>query len=272
MHNKQALRPPLVIAALGVVFGDIGTSPIYTLQTVFNPGDPHPVPISETHVYGVVSLIFWSVMLIVTLTYVSLVMRADNDGEGGVMALITLVRRCCPAGHERKAAVLSGLGLFGAALFFGDSMITPPAISVLSSIEGLKVIEPEFDRWVIPLTVVIIVALFSVQRRGTENIGRFFGPVMIAWFSGIGACGIGGIVAHPDILRALSPTYAWVHGRALPHRLLCVGGRGALGHRRRGALCGYGPLRPTRHRHGVAGVGAARLCAELLWPGRVVVG
>nr|WP_208411666.1 KUP/HAK/KT family potassium transporter [Mycolicibacterium fluoranthenivorans] len=201
------MRPPLVIAALGVVFGDIGTSPIYTLQTVFNPGDPHPVPISETHVYGVVSLIFWSVMLIVTLTYVSLVMRADNDGEGGVMALITLVRRCCPAGHERKAAVLSGLGLFGAALFFGDSMITP-AISVLSSIEGLKVIEPEFDRWVIPLTVVIIVALFSVQRRGTENIGRFFGPVMIAWFSGIGACGIGGIVAHPDILRALSPTYA----------------------------------------------------------------
>lgn len=207
MHNKQALRPPLVIAALGVVFGDIGTSPIYTLQTVFNPGDPHPVPISETHVYGVVSLIFWSVMLIVTLTYVSLVMRADNDGEGGVMALITLVRRCCPAGHERKAAVLSGLGLFGAALFFGDSMITP-AISVLSSIEGLKVIEPEFDRWVIPLTVVIIVALFSVQRRGTATIGRFFGPVMIAWFSGIGACGIGGIVAHPDILRALSPTYA----------------------------------------------------------------
>ncbi|MCV7253674.1 KUP/HAK/KT family potassium transporter [Mycolicibacterium fluoranthenivorans] len=207
VHNKQALRPPLVIAALGVVFGDIGTSPIYTLQTVFNPGDPHPVPISETHVYGVVSLIFWSVMLIVTLTYVSLVMRADNDGEGGVMALITLVRRCCPAGHERKAAVLSGLGLFGAALFFGDSMITP-AISVLSSIEGLKVIEPDLDRWVIPLTVVIIVALFSVQRRGTATIGRFFGPVMIAWFAGIGACGIGGIVAHPDILRALSPTYA----------------------------------------------------------------
>ncbi|MGJ6121172.1 KUP/HAK/KT family potassium transporter [Mycolicibacterium sp. Y3] len=207
VHNKQALRPPLVIAALGVVFGDIGTSPIYTLQTVFNPGDPHPVPISETHVYGVVSLIFWSVMLIVTLTYVSLVMRADNDGEGGVMALITLVRRCCPAGHERKAAVLSGLGLFGAALFFGDSMITP-AISVLSSIEGLKVIEPDLDRWVIPLTVVIIVALFSVQRRGTATIGRFFGPVMIAWFVGIGACGISGIVAHPDILRALSPTYA----------------------------------------------------------------
>ncbi|MGH3583826.1 MAG: KUP/HAK/KT family potassium transporter, partial [Mycobacterium sp.] len=207
MTRAQSLRPPLVIAALGVVFGDIGTSPIYTLQTVFNPDDPHPVPISEVHVYGVVSLIFWAVMLIVTLTYVSLVMRADNDGEGGVMALITLVRRCCPAGRERSAAVLSALGLFGAALFFGDSMITP-AISVLSSVEGLKVVEPGLDRWVIPLTVIIIVVLFSVQRRGTATIGRFFGPVMIVWFVAIGACGVSGIVAHPAILRALSPTYA----------------------------------------------------------------
>jgi KUP system potassium uptake protein len=207
VSNAQSLRPPLVIAALGVVFGDIGTSPIYTLQTVFNPGDPHPVPISEAHVFGVVSLIFWSVMLIVTLTYVSLVMRADNDGEGGVMALITLVRRCCPAGRERSAAVLSALGLFGAALFFGDSMITP-AISVLSSIEGLKVVEPDLDRWVIPLTVAIIVVLFSVQRRGTATIGRFFGPVMIVWFAAIGACGVSGIAAHPAILKALSPTYA----------------------------------------------------------------
>jgi len=201
------LRTSVVVAALGVVFGDIGTSPIYTIQTVFNPDDPHPVPISDASVYGVVSLVFWSVMLIVTLTYVTLVMRADNDGEGGVMALITLVRRSAHQGRARTVALLSSLGLFGAALFFGDSMITP-AISVLSSIEGLKVVRPQLVEWVVPITAVIIMGLFSVQSRGSAVIGRFFGPVMILWFVSIGACGIAGIVAHPAILKALSPTYA----------------------------------------------------------------
>ena len=131
----NSLRPAIVIAALGVVFGDIGTSPIYTIQTVFNPTDPHPVPINEQSIYGIVSLIFWSVMLIVTVTYVMLVMHADNHGEGGIMALITLVKKW--GGKGRTAAILATLGIFGAALFFGDSMITP-AISVLSAIEGLK--------------------------------------------------------------------------------------------------------------------------------------
>lgn len=205
--NGQSLRTSVVVAALGVVFGDIGTSPIYTIQTVFNPADPHPVPISDASVYGVVSLVFWSVMLIVTLTYVTLVMRADNDGEGGVMALITLVRRSAQQGRARTVALLSGLGLFGAALFFGDSMITP-AISVLSSIEGLKVVRPQLEEWVVPITAVIIMGLFSVQSRGSAAIGRFFGPVMILWFVSIGACGITGIAAHPAILKALSPTYA----------------------------------------------------------------
>ena len=205
--NGKSLRTSVVVAALGVVFGDIGTSPIYTIQTVFNPDDPHPVPISDASVYGVVSLVFWSVMLIVTLTYVTLVMRADNDGEGGVMALITLVRRSAHQGRARTAALLSSLGLFGAALFFGDSMITP-AISVLSSIEGLKVVRPQLEEWVVPITAVIIMGLFSVQSRGSAVIGRFFGPVMILWFVSIGACGIAGIVAHPAILKALSPTYA----------------------------------------------------------------
>ena len=129
-----------MVGALGVVFGDIGTSPIYTVQTIFNPSDPHPVPITTDNVYGVVSLIFWSVMIIVTLTYVTLVMRADNDGEGGIMALIALVRRWGAKG-SRTVAVLASLGIFGAALFAGDSMITP-AISVLSTVEGLKVVEP----------------------------------------------------------------------------------------------------------------------------------
>ena len=125
VDTRQGLRPAIVIGALGVVFGDIGTSPIYTLQTVFNPGDPHPVPISTANVYGVVSTIFWSVMIIVTLTYITLVMRADNNGEGGIMALITLLRRWNGQRGRRTAMVLAALGIFGASLFFGDSMITP---------------------------------------------------------------------------------------------------------------------------------------------------
>ena len=207
MDARQTLRPAIVVGALGVVFGDIGTSPIYTIQTVFNPGDPHPVPISTDNVYGVVSTIFWSVMIIVTLTYVTLVMRADNNGEGGIMALITLLRRWTGRRGRRTTMFLAGLGLFGAALFFGDSMITP-AISVLSAVEGLKVIAPDFDDFIVPITAVIIVALFAVQRHGTAVVGRFFGPVMIAWFAAIGACGVNGIVDNPEILKALSPTYA----------------------------------------------------------------
>ncbi|MDT5236740.1 MAG: system potassium uptake protein, partial [Mycobacterium sp.] len=185
----------------------IGTSPIYTVQTVFDPGDPHPVPISTANVYGVASTIFWSVMIIVTLTYITLVMRADNDGEGGIMALIALLRRWTGQRRHRAATFLAGLGLFGAALFFGDSMITP-AISVLSAVEGLKVIEPDFEAFIVPITAVIIVALFSVQRKGTAAVGRLFGPVMTAWFLAIGACGVSGIVDNPEILKALSPTYA----------------------------------------------------------------
>ena len=207
VDSRQTLRPAIVIGALGIVFGDIGTSPIYTLQTVFNPDDPHPVPISTANVYGVVSTIFWSVMIIVTLTYVTLVMRADNNGEGGIMALITLLRRWTGTRSRRTTMLLAALGLFGASLFFGDSMITP-AISVLSAVEGLKVISPDFRDFIVPITAVIIVALFSVQRHGTAAVGRFFGPVMIVWFLSIGACGVLGIVGNPEILKALSPTYA----------------------------------------------------------------
>src|ERR1700742_3707550 len=175
---NQKARSSLVIGALGVVFGDLGTSPIYTIQTIFDPHDPHPVPITTDNLYGVVSLIFWSVMVIVTLTYVTLVMSADNDGEGGIMALITLVRQLIGNGSRRTAALLAVLGIFGASLFLGDSMITP-AISVISSVEGLKVIEPGLDDWVVPITAVIIVFLFAFQSRGTAAIGRLFGPVMV---------------------------------------------------------------------------------------------
>ncbi|TXS42095.1 potassium transporter Kup [Streptomyces sp. uw30] len=204
---RDTVRLAVVIGALGVVFGDIGTSPIYTLQTVFNPSDPHPVPVTTDNVFGVVSLVFWSVMIIVTVTYVLLAMRADNDGEGGIMALITLLRRWNAQRGGRAAVVLAALGIFGASLFFGDSMITP-AISVLSAVEGLKVVQPSLEDAVVPITAVIIVMLFLVQRRGTAAVGRVFGPVMILWFVAIGACGVVGITDHPDILKSLSPTYA----------------------------------------------------------------
>ncbi|GAA1368841.1 potassium transporter Kup [Catellatospora chokoriensis] len=203
---RDVVRLAVVVGALGVVFGDIGTSPIYTMQTVFNPADPHPVPVSVDNVFGVASLIFWSVMIIVTVTYVLLAMRVDNQGEGGIMALITLLRRWSSNGG-RTAAVLAALGIFGAALFFGDSMITP-AISVLSAIEGLEIVNPDLEPAVVPITAVIIVALFMVQRRGTAAVGRVFGPVMIAWFLVIAVLGIAGITHHPDILKALSPAYA----------------------------------------------------------------
>jgi len=205
--GAEAVRLAVVIGALGVVFGDIGTSPIYTIQTVFNPGDPHPVPLNTGNIYGVVSLIFWSVMAIVTLTYVTLVMHADNDGEGGIMALITLLRRWGGEQRGRTLATLAALGIFGAALFFGDSMITP-AMSVLSAVEGLKVVQPSLVEWIVPITAVIIFVLFAVQRYGTAAVGRLFGPVMIIWFASIGACGAQGIIGHPQILKALSPTYA----------------------------------------------------------------
>jgi KUP system potassium uptake protein len=207
VSGAEAVRLAVVVGALGVVFGDIGTSPIYTVQTVFNPSDPHPVPNSTDNVYGVVSLIFWSVMIIVTLTYVTLVMRADNDGEGGIMALITLLRRWGGEQGRRTITTLAALGIFGAALFFGDSMITP-AMSVLSAVEGLKVVQPSLAGWIVPITAVIILALFAVQRHGTAAVGRLFGPVMIVWFASIGACGVNGIIGHPQILKALSPTYA----------------------------------------------------------------
>jgi KUP system potassium uptake protein len=207
VSRRVAAQWALAVGALGVVFGDIGTSPLYTVQTVFNPSDPHPVKVSHDSIFGVVSLIFWSVTIIVTVTYVLLVMRADNDGEGGIMALIALIRRRALPGGRRAKVVLAALGIFGASLFFGDSMITP-AISVLSAIEGVKVAAPSVSGLVIPITVAIIVVLFLVQRLGTGAVARLFGPVMAVWFTVLGGLGVRGIVAHPVILEALSPSYA----------------------------------------------------------------
>jgi KUP system potassium uptake protein len=209
--SRHPGRAAATLGALGIVFGDIGTSPIYTIQTIFNPDDPHPVPLNADNVYGLVSLVFWSVTIIVTVLYVGLVLRADNDGEGGILSLITLVarpgRRPARGSRTRTLALLTSLGILGASLFLADSMITP-AISVLSAVEGLKVVEPDFSPLVIPVTIVIILALFAAQRVGTARVGRLFGPVMILWFLTIGAAGISGITAEPGILKALSPTYA----------------------------------------------------------------
>jgi KUP system potassium uptake protein len=207
VNRRATAQGALTLGALGVVFGDIGTSPLYTVQTIFSPGDPHPVRVSHDSIFGVISLIFWAVTIIVTATYVLLVMRADNDGEGGIMALIALIRRRALPGGRRAKAVLAALGIFGASLFFGDSMITP-AISVLSAVEGVKVAAPSVSGLVIPITVVIIVILFMAQRLGTSAVGRVFGPVMAVWFTILAALGVKGIAAHPVILEALSPTYA----------------------------------------------------------------
>ncbi|HET7508457.1 MAG TPA: KUP/HAK/KT family potassium transporter, partial [Solirubrobacterales bacterium] len=205
--SRTGAQAALALGALGVVFGDIGTSPLYAVEAVFNPADPHPVAETKASIYGVVSLIFWSVTIVVTLKYVLLVMRADNQGEGGIMALITLIRQGELPGGRRTKVALAALGIFGASLFFGDSMITP-AISVLSAVEGLKVVEPSLAHLVVPITAAIVVALFASQRYGTAAVGRLFGPVMVVWFLVIGACGISGIAVHPQVLEALSPTYA----------------------------------------------------------------
>ena len=205
--RRATAQGALALGALGVVFGDIGTSPLYTVQTVFSPSDPHPVKVSHDSIFGVTSLIFWSVTIIVTITYVTLVMRADNDGEGGIMALTALIRRRALPGGARAKAVLAGLGIFGASLFFGDSMITP-AISVLSAVEGVEVAAPSVASLVIPITVAIIIVLFLLQRLGTGAVGRMFGPVMALWFTVIALLGIRGVAEHPVILEALSPSYA----------------------------------------------------------------
>jgi KUP system potassium uptake protein len=201
-------RTAVTVAALGVVFGDIGTSPIYTIQTAFDPGDPHPIETSLQSVYGVVSMIFWAVTLIVTVKYVGLVMKADNDGEGGIMALISQVRQIGGRLQGRIKFLLAGLGVFGAALFFGDSMITP-AISVLSAVEGTETISSSMEGLVIPITVTIIMVLFAIQHRGTGSVGRVFGPIMLVWFATIAALGIRGISMQPEVLKALSPSYAF---------------------------------------------------------------
>jgi KUP system potassium uptake protein len=195
----------LTLGALGVVFGDIGTSPLYALQTVFSAHN-HAVKPTPANVYGIISLVFWSITSIVSVKYVTFIMRADNEGEGGIMALIARVRDV-PLRRRSAQAALVALGIFGAALFYGDGMITP-AISVLSAVEGLKVAAPGLDSYVVPITLAVLTMLFAIQRFGTHAVGRLFGPVMAVWFSILALAGLARVVQSPAVLKALSPTYA----------------------------------------------------------------
>jgi KUP system potassium uptake protein len=194
----------LALGALGVVFGDIGTSPLYALQTVFT-ADSHRVHATPADVYGVISLVVWSITMIVSVKYVSFIMRADNGGEGGIMALTALLQG---AKLKRTAATatLITLGILGASLFYGDGVITP-AISVLSAVAGLKVAVPSLGSLVLPITVAVLTMLFAIQHFGTRLVGSLFGPVMAIWFGVLGVIGVVEIAKHPDVVRALSPTY-----------------------------------------------------------------
>jgi KUP system potassium uptake protein len=200
----KAAVAALTLGALGVVFGDIGTSPLYALQTVFS-AHGHAVKPDQASVYGVISLVFWSITLIVSVKYVTFIMRAGNEGEGGIMALIALVMDADLKGRRAKMTLIA-LGIFGAALFYGDGMITP-AISVLSAVEGLEIAAPGLHELIVPITLAVLTMLFAIQRFGTEAVGRLFGPVMAVWFTILAVLGLHRVVKGPEILKALSPSY-----------------------------------------------------------------
>ena len=194
----------MTLAAVGIVYGDIGTSPLYTLKAIFD--EDHGLTLNTPNLLGVISLIFWGLTLIVSLKYVTLVLRADNRGEGGVMALMALALNSVTR-HSRFYVPLMMLGVFGATMFYGDSVITP-AISVLGAIEGLEVAAPGMGRYVVPISIVVLVGLYSLQRRGTAGIGRWFGPIMMIWFATLAVMGVVNIVEAPQIIAALNPLHA----------------------------------------------------------------
>ena len=208
MQNKvsKPAVPALTLAALGVVFGDIGTSPLYALKESFHA--TRGLPINEINILGILSLIFWTITLIVSIKYVLVIMRADNNGEGGIMALLALNLRQ-EGLSPRKKLIIIILGFVGASLFFGDGIITP-AISVLSAVEGLSIAAPAFDRFIIPISIGILIALFAVQRHGSAVMGKFFGPITLIWFLSIGAIGISSIIQSPFVIALLSPHWAFL--------------------------------------------------------------
>ncbi len=203
MSASKSSLAALTLGAIGVVYGDIGTSVLYAMKEVFGSGH---VPFTEANVYGILSIFFWTLTVIVSLKYVVLVLRADNHGEGGLVAMLALASQSVKDRPQLRRVLLL-VGVFGTCLFYGDGVITP-AISVLSAVEGLEVISPAFKKYVIPMTLVILFGLFAVQKRGTTGIGKFFGPITVVWFLCIAAMGVFHIMEDPDILWAISPTYA----------------------------------------------------------------
>lgn len=231
-QDKKRLAT-LTLAALGIVYGDIGTSPLYSIKEVFG-GVHHPVPITPENVLGILSLFFWSLIIVVTLKYVFFIMRANNKGEGGIIALMTLaLHKGTPGTWQQKLLVT--LGLIGAALFYGDGVITP-AISVLSAVEGLEIITPTFKPYIMPITLVVLVGLFMFQRRGTANVGALFGPVMVVWFAVLALLGALAMFDNPAVLAAINPQHAFqfLTGNsllgffALGAVVLCITGAEAL--------------------------------------------
>ncbi len=234
-HGGEQLHgsiPTLVLGAIGVVFGDIGTSPLYTMQEVFLP--EYGLKPMHSTVLGVLSLVTWGLVTVVAVKYVSLVMRADNRGEGGIMALMTMAQRAVGQ-SARMRRVIMLMALLGAALFFGDGVITP-SISVLSAVEGLKVVAPHLEHWVVPIAVAVLLFLFWLQRHGTARVGALFGPICVVWFLSLAVVGVWNIIQAPEVLLALNPIYAIdffkVHGViafiALGAVVLCVTGAEAL--------------------------------------------
>jgi KUP system potassium uptake protein len=204
-ETSNARLASLSLAALGVVYGDIGTSPLYTMKEVF-AGTHHPVPVTPENVLGILSLILWSLIIVVSVKYVGFVMRADNRGEGGIMALIALASR--QAGEDRgKQRFIMLVGILGACMFYADGMITP-AISVLSAVEGMEIATPALSHWVVPTTLLVLLGLFLVQRRGTATIGVLFGPIMVLWFGALAVLGIVNILHAPEVLAAVNPLCA----------------------------------------------------------------
>ncbi|MDR7095333.1 potassium transporter Kup [Hydrogenophaga laconesensis] len=231
MSASRSSLAALTLGAIGVVYGDIGTSVLYAVKEIFGSGH---VPFTHANVYGILSILFWTLTVIVSLKYVVLVLRADNNGEGGLIAMLALASTAVKDRPALRQALLA-IGIFGTALFYGDGVITP-AISVLSAVEGLEVISPHFRHYVVPITLLVLFVLFAVQKRGTGGIGRFFGPITLAWFLTIAALGVSQIVGHPEILGALNPVHALRFMWAQPGTtfiilgavVLCVTGAEAL--------------------------------------------
>ena len=201
--SKQAIAG-VALAALGVVYGDIGTSPLYAMKEVF--AGNHPIPLNEGNVLGSLSAFFWALIIVVSVKYVSIIMRADNRGEGGIMALIALSLQDAK-GNPRRMKIITIIGILGAAMFYGDGMVTP-AISVLSAVEGIEIVTPALKSFVIPITLVVLFFLFFVQKRGTATVGTFFGPVMLLWFATLACLGVYNIIENPRVLLAMNPVYA----------------------------------------------------------------